>query len=152
MRKLAALLGLMGLMGVAQASALNGLTQLYIKEAGLDRLTAVLVPTADNKVLIDGKAMLVGGSSICPVKPLPDSTGIWVVGMSDTQYAEQYAGHVGCAVIGPKAASVHVVLYGKFDGHVIRQQETWSVQRGLPNHADAVVLKRANGQLVTAAE
>jgi len=152
MKKLAALLGLLGFVGVAQAAALNDLAQLYIKQAGLDRLTAVLVPTAANKVSIDGKAMLVGGFSICPVKPLPDSTGIWVLGMSDNQYAELYAGHVGCAVIGPKDTGVRVVLYDKVDGQVIQRQETWSVQRGLPNHADAVVLKRANGQFVTAAE
>lgn len=152
MKKLALLLGLAGVVGAAQAGALNDMTQFYIKQAGLDRLTAVLAPTVGNKVLIDGKAMLVGGSSICPVKPLPDSPGIWVMGMSNDQYAALYAGHAGCAVIGPKATSVRVVLYDKVDGHVVQRQETWAVQRGLPNHADAVVLKRANGEFVTAAQ
>ena len=128
------------------------MAQIYLKHAGLDRLTVVVAPTAGNKVLIDGKAMAVGGPSTSPAKPLPSSTGMWVMGMGDDEYTKLYAGHDGCAVIGPKASSVQVVLYDKVEGHIVLRQETWTVQHGLPNHAEAVVLKRANGDYVIAAQ
>lgn len=151
MKKLIVLLAVAGIAGTAHAGVWDDVAHFYIKQAGLDRLTAVLAPTAANKVLIDGKAMVVGGSSVCPEEPVPGSTGIWVMGMSNEQYADLYAGRDGCAVLGPKATSINVVLYDKVDGHVIERRETWAVQRGLPDHADAVVLKRPNGDFVVSA-
>lgn len=84
--------------------------------------------------------------------PLPDSTGIWVMDMSDDQYGSLHARHDGCAAIGPKANVVRVALHDKVEGPVVQRQGTWTVQRGLLNHADAVALKRANDEFVTVSQ
>lgn len=151
MKKVTFLLALASIVGTAQAGVLDAVGQFYIKQAGLDRLTAVIPPASENKVSIDGRAMLVSGSSTCPREPLPDSTAIWIMGESDDSYVDLHAGHDRCVVIGPHTSSVSVVLWGNADGRVERLAETWAVQHGLPGHADALVLKRPNGEFVTVA-
>ncbi|WP_425952987.1 hypothetical protein [Ralstonia pseudosolanacearum] len=147
MKKVAALLVLSGAACAASAGVMDDLTQFYVKHAGLDKVTAVIPP--GHKAMLGDKTIMVSGLSTCPVEPLPGSKGIWVLGMSNDAYAQMYAGLPGCIVVGPHTSKVSVVLYEKIDGRLNRYAEDWTVQHGIPQHEDAIVMKRPNGEYVS---
>ena len=146
MKRMAVLLALASSVGVAQAGVMDAVAQLYVKQAGLDKLTTVIPP--GNRVGIAGKALLVNGSSICPGTPVPDSKGIWVMGMDNELYRTLHEGRGGCVVVGPHTTEVTVVLYDKTGDQFTRRQEQWSVEHKQVRGFDAILLKRPNSEVV----
>lgn len=145
MKKAALLIAASGIVSTAHAGTVNDLASFYGKELGLAHTTIVIPP--GHALLVGGRAALVSGASLCPTQPLPGSDGIWVMGMSNDTYAQLHAGQRGCAVIGPTTATLSVTLHDKARG-LPAQTETWTVEHRQIHGAQAMLLKRASGELI----
>lgn len=149
MKKAGLLVAALGIVGTAQAGVVDDLTSYYAKEAGLAHITIVIPP--GHALLVGGRPTLVSGPGQCPTQPVPGSDGIWVMGMSNDAYAQSYAGQRGCAVVGPTTTTLSVTLHDKARALPVHN-ENWTVEHQQIHGAQAMLLKRASGELIVDAQ
>lgn len=143
MKKAGLLMAALGLVGTAQAGVVDDLTSYYAKEAGLAHVTIVIPP--GHALLVGGRPTLVSGPSRCPTQPVPGSDGIWVMGMSNDAYAQLHAGQRGCAVVGPTTTTLSVTMHDRASALPVHT-ENWTVEHRQIHGAEAMLLKRADGE------